>query len=228
MSNYLQENSDYWQKGYDAENVESYVFRPYGRVFKAELGIDGSKNEKLLDFGCGSGATARFFHSKGFNVFGVDISRVDIERCHKRMPTIADHFAVIDPAPKGEAVFFGGEFDVVTAIQSLYYFTNTDFQTCLKCLHRQMKKGAIIYATMIGSQSWYYDHSTPEADGLRCVNIHSKRFNLENYHVNFTASTEEIISKFSIFKKIHVGYYDGIYSEHEGSDIHYTFIGRKE
>ena len=45
---YLQKNYEYWQKGYKAENVESFVFRVYGRIFKAQFGIDGSKREKSL------------------------------------------------------------------------------------------------------------------------------------------------------------------------------------
>jgi len=34
MSDYLKKNEEYWAKGYEAENVESFVFRPYGRIFK--------------------------------------------------------------------------------------------------------------------------------------------------------------------------------------------------
>jgi len=107
--NYLKENYNYWEKGYEADNVESQVFRVYGRIFRAQFGLDGSKKEKLLDFGCGCGAALEFFFKKGFDVYGVDISAVDIERCKARMPQISDHFAVIEPKPKTEDVFWGGE-----------------------------------------------------------------------------------------------------------------------
>ena len=30
--NYLNKNSKYWEKGYHAPNVESFVFRFYGRI----------------------------------------------------------------------------------------------------------------------------------------------------------------------------------------------------
>ena len=88
MDNYLSKNKEYYDQGYEAENVESYVFRTYGRIFKHDFGMDGSKGEKLLDFGCGSGATMKFFQSKGFNVYGVDISDVDIQRAQSRMAEI--------------------------------------------------------------------------------------------------------------------------------------------
>src|SRR5436190_24196902 len=99
MDTYLEKNKEYYDKGYDAENVESYVFRAYGRIFKHDFGLDGSKGEKVLDFGCGSGASLKFLKSKGFNVHGVDISEIDIRRAQSRMPDIKDHFVVIPPKP---------------------------------------------------------------------------------------------------------------------------------
>lgn len=227
MGRYLEANKEYWQQGYEAENVESFVFRPYGRIFKAELGIDGSKGEKLLDFGCGSGAALEFFSHKGFDVYGVDISVPDIGRCRQRMPDIADHFTVIPPKPRADTVFFGGEFDVIIGIQSLYYFTFTDLKTLMMSLYNQLRPRGIIYASMIGTKCWYFANSVPCEDGLREVRISTSRLQFEKYFVQFTESEEHLIQKFSMFKKLHVGYYDAKYSEDEGSDFHYVFIGQK-
>ena len=41
--------------------------------------IDGSKNPKLLDVGCGEGFTLKFFKSKGWNITGLDYSVHGIE-----------------------------------------------------------------------------------------------------------------------------------------------------
>ena len=232
MQEYLQNNLTYWQQGYEAENVESFVFRPYGRIFKWEFGLDGSRHEKLFDFGCGAGAALRFFKSKGFDVYGVDMSEIDIETARKRMPDIADHFAIIDPSPKADLVYFPElgrqSFDIVIAIQSLFYFSNQDLATCLRCLHSQMRSGAIIYATMIGTKTWYYNHSIPDDDGLRIVSFERPRLNVKDYHINFTASKEELAAKFALFRKVHIGYYDTQFREDEGNEFFWTFIGCKE
>ena len=80
LANYLKANCDYWSQAvYDNINPETYVFRIYGRVIVYEFKMDGSGNENLLDFGCGSGGSSKFFASKGFNVYGADQSKVDIE-----------------------------------------------------------------------------------------------------------------------------------------------------
>ena len=68
MEKYLAGNNEYWQKPYTADNVESFVFRVYGRILKYELGITGEKGEKLLDFGCGEGANLSYFNRLDFKI----------------------------------------------------------------------------------------------------------------------------------------------------------------
>ena len=149
MNDYLDKNAEYWAASYAAENVESFVFRPYGRIFKYEFGLDGASGQRLLDFGCGEGAALRFFRSKGFDVYGVDISPSAIAKCQTLMPDIADHFQVIPPQPSAEDRFFGGGFDAVIAIQSLYYYSNDDLGVRLRSLYEMTKPRGIVYASMI-------------------------------------------------------------------------------
>lgn len=227
MDKYFEKNQEYWDLGYEAENVEGWVFRPYGRVFKHEFGLDGSKHERVLDFGCGSGAALKFFKSKGFDVYGVDISQPDINRCKSRMPDVADHFLVIPPEPSESDVWFGGNFDLVVSIQALYYFTFADYEKRIKSIYNMMKPGAYIYASMMSTKCWYYENSTPYKDGLRNVTIQNGRLNLKDYYIFFLNSEEELLEKFKLFKKIHVGFYSHKYSEKEGLDYHYTYIGQK-
>ncbi|KAB2952942.1 hypothetical protein F9B85_06640 [Heliorestis acidaminivorans] len=59
------------------------------------------------------------------------------------------------------------------------------------------------------------------------MDISTPRLNVKDYYVNFTETKEELIDKFSMFNKVHVGYYDAMYREDEGSDFHWTFIGQK-
>jgi cyclopropane fatty-acyl-phospholipid synthase-like methyltransferase len=228
MEDYLVGNNNYYQKGYEADNVESFVFRVYGRILKPELGLSGEAGEKLLDFGCGAGAALSFFDKKGFDVYGVDISLIDMNRCKERMPHISDHFSVIDSVPTENDVFYGGDFDIVIAIQSLYYYSNTDLKTRLLSLKKQMKPGAILYATMVGTKCWYYAHSKEYRDGLREVTINNGRLKIHDYFMNFTDSKEDLLKKFEMFEPIHMGYYDAHYIEDEGPDFHWTFIGKND
>ena len=227
MDDYLVGNQDYWAKGYEAENVESFVFRPYGRIFKYEFGLSGEKHEKVLDFGCGQGAALQFFKSNGFAVYGVDISEVDINRCKEKMPDVQDHFAVIPPAPSENDIFFQGDYDLIIAVQALYYYSDADLQIRLKSLYEQMKPGAVIYATMMGPKHRMYQYAKEYKDGLSLIEFNTPRLQISDYYINFTYSEEELIKKFDLFEKVHVGFYHTKYREDEGANFHYTFVGRK-
>lgn len=226
MEDYLRSNSDFWCRGYDAENVESFVFRVYGRILKPEFGLSGGNHERLLDFGCGEGAALSFFDRKGFDVYGVDISEIDIEKCKNKMPRIAEHFSVIDPTPRAGDVYYGGEYDVVIAIESLFYLSDTDLEERLVSLKNQMKPGAVFYSTMLSPKTWYYNHSVEYGNGLRKIDIDNGRVRWKNLYINFTASEEALLSRFRMFEKRHIGYFDCCYIESEGPEFHWIFIGQ--
>lgn len=229
METYLEKNKQYWDEICDGENVESWVFRTYGRILKPELKIDGSKGEKLLDFGCGGGPNAKFFKNKGFQVFGVDISKKAIEQCKRVMPDIKDNFMLVEPKPSRDKKLFNINFDVVIAIQSLYYFSDEDLNECLQSLYNQMNNGGIIYATMIGSSSeQFFSNSSDAGNGIRKVSYKTSRHTVKEHFINFVKSEEELVKKFSLFKKLHVGYYIEKYREDESAAIHYSFLGRKQ
>lgn len=225
---YLDKNAAYWQKGYDAPHVENFVFRTYGRILKPEFGLSGERHERVLDFGCGQGANLTFFHARGFDVYGVDISDTDIARCRGTMPEISDHFQIIAPEPQADQVFCGGDFDLVMAVQSLYYLSDKDLDTCLESLYQQMKPGALIFATMMGTRCYYYQHSRPAQDGLREVVFPPEhRLQVSDYFVRFTESPDDLQRIFHRFEKRHIGYYDTWLREDEGSEFHYIYIGQK-
>ena len=228
MEEYLAGNRDYWQKGYFAPNVESWVFRMWGQVLQYELPKTKNSKLRMLDFGCGQGAALSFFEKLGFDVFGVDISGGDIEICKKQMPKIEANFKLIDPVPNEDDLWYGGGFDLVTAIQSLYYYSDNDFQKRLASIYNQMNAGGVFYATMIGTDSYYYDYSTPYKDGLRSVSLKTERVTVDNHYINFTKSREHLLERFSMFKKVNVGFYDGIVREDEGRYFHWTYVGKKE
>ena len=236
MADYLKSNCDYWSQAvYDNINPETYVFRIYGRVIVYEFGMDGSGNENLLDFGCGSGGSSKFFASKGFNVYGADQSKVDIERCKKRIPDLAEQFKVVSPNCKRDDIWFPDiKFKIITSFQTLYYLDDHDLQERLLSFHNMMEPGGIFIATMMHKSSWYYDMSSPAENGMRFVKFRRKMdegrpgLKVNDHYINFTNDAEDLKNKFKIFQPIHYkGFYDGVYRDDQGSEKHLVFIGKK-
>lgn len=226
---YQNGNKNYWEKGYDAPNVDHHMFRFFGRILRPQFDLP-KNHEKLLDFGCGQGAAVNFFHINGFNAQGVDISEKDISTGKIRFPHIKNKFSLCDIDPKVQ-VNYGTEsvYDVITAFQALYYFSKSDFEVVIQKIYDQLAPGGVFFATMMGVQSKeFYDNSHPTNDEwLRKVEFSNSRVNVEDYYMFFVESESDLINKFKMFKPIHVGYYSTKLRSDEGDGFHYTFCGVK-
>ena len=217
-------------------NTVKYWNDLFGRVGSSDR-IDPERLKELvkwaskgaaLDVGCALGHLCNYLFEAGCRpVYGVDISEDAINACQAKMKDISDHFAVINPEPSDQDIFFGGNFDIVIGIQSIYHLSNTALKSRLLSIYKQMKPGALIYLTMMGNKCYYYNYSKEYEDGLRVVNFKNDRIDISNYYVNFTYGEEDLLKKLCMFKRIHVGYYDQFIREDEGSYFHYTFVGQK-
>ena len=224
---YLGDQKEHWETGYFAPNVESFVFRFYGRILSKDFGIDGRKGERILDFGCGQGAAVNYFHRLGFSAFGVDISETDIEAGRQQFPQVAANLAVIDPTPDPDRILCGGNFDCVIAVQSLYYFNDEDMATALDNLAANMRSGGVYCASMISPRHTLFDFSQDEGNGLRLVDYNNSRIGKKKVHINFTKSEQHLLERFSMFEPVHVGFYSEKYRSDEGERHHFTFVGTK-
>lgn len=220
--------------------MESFIFRFYGRVLKFDFGIDGSNQENVFDFGCGTGGASNFFHNLGFSVHGVDIAKNDIARAREKfaskevLPNQSSYyFEEIGPNPYTGQRYFETLYphepwiDVAISIQTLDFLTDTDCQIVLQNIYDQMKPGAVIYASLNSTNLYYFNHSTeiPNGDGLRSVKFDNGRVKYDLL-LNFCSYRDEMRTKFSMFVPKYLDYYDSSFRE-EGSEFRWTFCGTK-
>lgn len=228
MDQYLLKNKEYWEKGYNAPNVESYIFRFSGRILKPEFNLPAN-HERLLDFGCGQAASVNYFNSLGFDVRGCDISETDINVAKIRYPHLSNKLSVCAPDPKDNEYYgWSDGIRVVTAAQSFYYVSKADFHVMIEKIYNSMEKGGIIFATMMGTQHTYFKYSEPTDDEwLRVVNFEGRRVKMENYYIFFIKDEEDLKKKFSMFEPLHIGSYSMQLQDDETNNYHWTFVGRK-
>lgn len=225
-ADYLAQNQTYYHKefgrGYGHQYPESHVIKIYNRILAPELGISGARSERMLDFGCSTGANATYFASKGFDVYGVDISSIAIDKCRQSLPDIKDHFQVISPSPQEDDSFFNCRFDVIFSNQVLYLLSEDDFHMRLGTLSRHLKPAGVLIATMMGTKHYFHARSTPASDGLRRVALSDEPE--DQFFLRFTESEDHLREQFALFEPLHVGYYDINLCRDSG--FHYVFIGR--
>lgn len=107
------------------------------------------KNEKVLDVACGSGQIAGYFHSQGYKVWGIDISRKAIQKAKKLN---IGEFKVADVEKKLQ--YKSSFFDIVflgDIIEHLF-----DPQHLLEETHRVLKPEGKVVISCPNMGFWLY------------------------------------------------------------------------
>ncbi len=227
---YLEHNDAYWERGMFAPNVESHVFRFYGRILRHDFKLVGD-GETIVDFGCGQGATVNFFAQQGFDAWGCDIGQHDLDIARIRYPHLARKLLRCAPDPRKNAFYcVEANVAVVTALDVLYYLSDTDFELCVATLAGSLRPGGVFFATMIGEQAKdYFDDSVPADDGLRRVRIRDPRVGDHDPYMSFIRDEDHLKQKFHMFRPVHIGYMAAKYrSDERGDTFHWMFCGVKD
>lgn len=226
---YLARNRDYWEKGYTAPNVDHHMFRFFGRILRPDFGLP-KNHETLLDFGCGQGAAVNYFNQNKLDAYGVDISHTDIAIAQARFSHVADRFSICEADPAANKRYGPLEqYRIITAFQSLYYFTRADFEVLMQKLYDQLEPGGIFFATMMGTSSAeFFDNSEATDDEwLRKVSFRNDRIKVDDYYMFFVANEGDLKARFHMFEPVHTGFYAVKLRNDEGDGFHYTFCGTR-
>lgn len=76
---------------------------------------------KALDIGCGSGDKSDLLLKQGFDVVGIDLSKVAIEQARAKYPKIKFHQVDIDQEGIPESL---GKFDLIIDIKTLFFLND--------------------------------------------------------------------------------------------------------
>lgn len=113
-----------------------------GLIFQNSILNYLKPNSIMLDIGCGSGFSAEYFHDKGINVFGIDLSSEMIRIAKKKHPNI--NFQVAD------MITFkpDNNIDVVYAGYSMFHFQQEGFEKTLDNIKTYLNKKGILAMVM--------------------------------------------------------------------------------
>lgn len=114
------------------------------------------------------------------------------------------------------------------ANQSLYYLGFDDFRRTINELFELCNEGAIIFATMMSEENYYFrSASKPDKQGLREVRLQG-RLN-ETSFIRFIKEARQLEGEFQPFERLFLGEYDPInFYDFEGSAKHFIFVGVKK
>jgi SAM-dependent methyltransferase len=121
-------------------------FRPwnsYWSTFRSLADLYRSPDQRLLEFGCGTGQTAVCFAKLGFHVSGFDIAENQIEACRRRAAQMGLTDRTEFTVQKAEGLEYPDEsFDFVLGQDILHHI---DIPASIRECHRVLKPGGMAF-----------------------------------------------------------------------------------
>lgn len=107
--------------------------------------LDISRDDTILDVGCGSGVNVkRFLEMSENNVYGIDYSQLAVKKSQQlNQKAIDEGRCMIIQGSVSEMPFEDNSFDIVTAFESIYFWP--DIVNDLKEVRRVLRDDGIIF-----------------------------------------------------------------------------------
>jgi SAM-dependent methyltransferase len=101
---------------------------------------------RVLDLGCGVGRHLVYLSGQGFDMHGLDISPVGVERCRQDL-TQQGRQATLHVADMSDIPYPDQWFDWVLSVQVIYHTTAATLQQAIRLVHDKLRPGGFFYVT---------------------------------------------------------------------------------
>ena len=141
-----------WNKGWDqifkdnewGKYPPEELIRFVARTFRA-VPAEKRKDIRILEVGCGTGANLWYLAREGFSAFGMDGSKIALERAKKRFKK-EKLKAVIKDGDILSLPFKGDYFDCVIDVECIYANSMKDSKIILNEIKRVLKPGGYLFS----------------------------------------------------------------------------------
>jgi ubiquinone/menaquinone biosynthesis C-methylase UbiE len=134
----------------------SFDYSKYRDIYPAsmykklyDIGI-GHKDQKILDFGTGTGVFPRAMYKYGAKFTGIDIAEEQIEYAKKLSENMDIQYKVCSAESTG---LNANEFDIITSVQSFIYFDRGKVIPEIKRLLKNKGKMIVVWMTWLPYES---------------------------------------------------------------------------
>lgn len=118
---------------YPSEHLVRFVAQNYYRC-------KNKKKIRILEVGCGAGANIRYLCEQGFDVYGLDYSRVAIKQAQEMLKkNKINHSASLTCSNISNIPFENNFFDLIIDIECLYSLTPENKDLAIKEIYRTLK-----------------------------------------------------------------------------------------
>ncbi len=163
-----------WTKAFQGHSMAypaEYVIRIFkGTYPRLKLSQNVFTNKKICDIGCGDGRNMAFLKTRGFDIYGMEITPeiVDKTRENLRKAGIVD--AIIKVGTNDSIDFKDNFFDYLLSWNSCYYMgEGRDFSLHVREYARILKKGGWLVLSIPKKTCFIYKGSRKLKNGYRVI-----------------------------------------------------------
>ncbi|MBD3263129.1 methyltransferase domain-containing protein [Candidatus Woesearchaeota archaeon] len=156
--NKVYKKGSHWEKG-QSENILTFT-----KYLK--------KGDKILDIGCGSGRDPAFLAKKGFEVYGIDISKEAIKKAKENFIAENLHFSISN----AENIRFEDEF--FDKIYSAFVLQFTSLKTTASEIFRVLKKNGVAFLIFLLNTKIVSSGKTTEYYKKEAICLAYKKFKI--------------------------------------------------
>jgi len=147
---------DKWSQIYKNEG-KSYkyydLFTPHENLKEVETVFKKEKVKNILDLGCGVGRNLVYLSKKGFEMFGLDLSKEGINQLKKILNKEKLKADLITADVYQKLPYKDNYFDSIISVQVLQHSNEKNIIKAIKEIERVLKPGGIIFITLCGRYS---------------------------------------------------------------------------
>jgi SAM-dependent methyltransferase len=133
----------YW--GDDAYVARNWI-EPDPDIIRLTPIMRGLHAQRVLDLGCGVGRHLCYLCQQGFEVHGLDISTIGVERCRKELEQ-RQLSAVVQVADMHRIPYPDAYFDWALSVQVIHHSTAATLREAIQHVRGKLRPGGFFYVT---------------------------------------------------------------------------------
>ena len=199
-----------WDQGWQGKRGETTAFA--GRALSHAIAALGDGPLAIAEFGCGTGADARYFARRGHRVTALDFSTSAIRQTEQeaRRAGLTSLTARQLDYSRLPLPFPDASFDLVYSHLGLHYFPDTTTRAIVAEIRRILRPGGIVAIRCKSIDDPLYGLGARLAERIYCRNGHVRHFYTREYLAEKLAAFDLIVLRRTSSARHHSAYVEAI------------------
>ena len=143
-------NPPLWPNEFMIKNFSSTAYSDVLNHINQKKKEIGNRNFRILEIGCFSANNLRFFHEKGLEIYGVEVSEDLCNVAKESLISLGIKDGNIKLGDNENLPFKNDFFDCIISINTIHYSAGKNIEIAFREWNRVLNDGAVVYLETVG------------------------------------------------------------------------------